>query len=446
MARTLAFENPSPSPRKFDTLVDPPATANTLADDGPTEAVRLPEYSSFDAGATMAAEHARVSYAQVSPGRSRSTVLPTWDGGAVFREGQRRYERLQSLGEGGMGEVSLARDHDIERRVAIKRLRPEHANTSALLRFAQEVRTIGSLEHPNIVPVHDVGIDEEGKHYFVMKYVEGQTLESVIEKLQARDPATERRFPIEARAQLFLGILRAVQYAHARGIIHRDIKPANVMVGPYGEVMLMDWGLARPVRGAEVVFPDEVPGGAVGAGATSLQTQHGAIMGTPHYMSPEQARGETDRIDERSDVYSLGVLFHELVSLRHYLDGKNSVNEVLAAVASVGDRNIIDWVADAAATGAPMEYLHFIRHAVSPRAADRFANAGEMAQALEDILAGRIKVQCHISGTKRLAHTVLHAIDKHPLVATVFVLLGVLSTLGAVVAMAYGLLRLIGVA
>ena len=148
MARTLAFENPSPSPRKFDTLVDPPATANTLADDGPTQAVRLPEHSTFDADATMAAEDARFSYARVSPGRSRSTVLPTWDGGAVFREGQLRYERLQSLGEGGMGEVSLARDHDIERRVAIKRLRPEHANTSALLRFAQEAVSYTHLTLP----------------------------------------------------------------------------------------------------------------------------------------------------------------------------------------------------------------------------------------------------------------------------------------------------------
>jgi eukaryotic-like serine/threonine-protein kinase len=371
-------------------------------------------------------------------------VLPLWEGGAaVFRVGQQRYERLKSLGEGGMGEVALARDHDIDRPVAIKRLRPEHAGTSALLRFAQEVRTIGSLEHPNIVPVHDVGVDEEGKHYFVMKYVEGETLEAIIEKLMARDPATERRFPFEVRAQVFLGVLRAVQYAHARGIIHRDIKPANIMVGPYGEVMLMDWGLARQVRGATAATLPEDHTRPPNTAASSLETQHGAVMGTPHYMSPEQARGETDRIDERSDVYSLAVMFHEMMSLRHYLDGKKSVNEVLAAVASVSDRNIVDWVADAVATGAPMEYLHYIRKGVSANPADRHANAGEMANELEDILSGRIKMQCHISATKRLGHSLMHAIDRHPLVATVFVLLGVLSALGGVVGALLAVLRLV---
>ncbi|MDB4927666.1 MAG: Serine/threonine protein kinase PrkC, regulator of stationary phase [Myxococcaceae bacterium] len=447
MPETLAFETPHPLKREKDTLVDPVAPSGTLSDDGPTVAVRMPPPDSFGADATMAAEDLRFSLPRVSDAGPRGTVLPLWQGGAaVFRAGQLRYERLRALGEGGMGEVALARDHDIDRRVAIKRLRPEHANASALLRFAQEVRTIGSLEHPNIVPVHDVGVDEEGKHYFVMKYVEGDTLETIIERLQARDPATERRFPLEVRAQVFLGVLRAVQYAHARGIMHRDIKPANIMIGPYGEVMVMDWGLARPVRNAELAaLPDDHSRPVDGA-ASSLETQHGAVMGTPHYMSPEQARGETDQINERSDVYSLSVMFHELMSLRHYLDGKNGVHAVLAAVATVKDRSVVEWVADAAATGAPMEYLHFIRKGVSARASDRYADAGQMAGELEDILSGRIKVQCHISGTKRLGHMLMHAIDRHPLVASVFVLLGALSAVAAVLGAFFGLLRLVGVA
>ena len=447
MPQTIAFGDPAPHETIKDTLVDQVATANTLSDEGPTVAVRLPsEHSTFDRDATMAADDARFSFPTVRGASRLATVLPLWEGGAaVFREGQQRYERLRALGEGGMGEVALARDHDIDRQVAIKRLRPEHSNSSTLLRFAQEVRTIGSLEHPNIVPVHDVGVDEEGKHYFVMKYVEGETLEAIIEQLQAHDPAAERRFPFEVRAQLFLGVLRAVQYAHARGIIHRDIKPANIMVGPYGEVMVMDWGLARPVCVAETAGPPEDRTRPVHGAASSLETQQGAIMGTPHYMSPEQARGETDRVDERSDVYSLAVMFHELMSLRHYLDGKKSVHEVLAAVASVKDHHVVEWVADAVATGAPMEYLHYIRKGVSASAADRHANAGEMANELEDILSGRMKVQCHISGTKRLAHTVMHAIDRHPLIATVFVLLGVGSAVAGVVGLFAALLRLLGV-
>ena len=217
------------------------------------------------------------------------------------------------------------------------------------------------------------------------------------------------------------------------------------MVGPYGEVMVMDWGLARPVRATAEAGPPEDTVTPVDGAASSLQTQQGAIMGTPHYMSPEQARGETDRIDERSDVYSLAVLFHELMSLRHYLDGKKGVYEVLAAVASVGDRGVVEWVADAVATGAPMEYLHFIRKGVAANPADRYRDAGEMAGGLEDILAGRMKVQCHISGTKRLAHTVMHAIDRHPMVATVFVLLGVLAAVGGVLALGFALLRGLGV-
>ena len=373
---------------------------------------------------------------------ARTTVLPRWSHGAVLPdENLPRYERLRPLGEGGIGEVVLAKDHDIDRSVAIKRLRPDQRNTGSLLRFAQEVRTVGRLEHPNIVPVHDVGIDDEGQHYFVMKYVEGETLETVIEKLQAGSPEHLRRFPVEVRSQVFLGILRAVQYAHSLGIVHRDIKPANIMVGPYGEVMLMDWGIAKQLRApADRALPS-VPEDEISLydnTSKSIQTQHGTLMGTPAYMAPEQARGETDKIDERSDVYALSVLFHEFVTLRHYLDAHKTVESMLAYVASAGshERSISEWVLDASATGAPMELVHFIRKGMAADPAARFANAAEMAQELEDILAGKMKMQCHISATKRVMHSLLHAIDRHVMLASV-------ALMGTVAAALVGVLSLV---
>ena len=401
--------------------------------------------TSLGLDATLAADDARVSQAwQAAPG-PRSTVLPRVEGGAIVREPNRaRYETVEALGEGAMGEVMLATDHDIDRRVAIKRMRAEHRGTHALLRFAQEIRTVGNLEHPNIVPVHDVGVDEQGQHYFVMKYVEGETLARVIERLQAGEPAALRRFPHEVRAQIFLGVLRAVQYAHARGIVHRDIKPANIMVGPFGEVMVMDWGLAKRTRDAEVVVSDE--NGDRAPSTSSLETQHGTVMGTPHYMAPEQARGETDRIGPRSDVYSLSVLFHELVSLRHYLDGKKTVNEVLAYVATmdIHPRTTVDWIADSAATKMPMEYVHSIRRGMEPNPDDRWADAGAMADALEDLMSGRIAVQCHLSFTKRFAHEVLHAIDRHQIAASVLIVGGVVAALAGLWSGVGALLRVAG--
>ena len=164
---------------------------------------------------------------------------------------QRRYETIRRLGEGGFGEVVGARDNDIGREVAVKRLHPEMRSPAVLARFAEEVRTIGSLEHPNIIPIHDVGVQENGDYYFVMKYVAGETLESIIEKLAAGDRDTHARFGVERRVQIFTSLLEAVAFAHSKGILHRDIKPANVMVGAYGEVVLMDWGIAKRLRDPE---------------------------------------------------------------------------------------------------------------------------------------------------------------------------------------------------
>jgi len=220
----------------------------------------------------------------------RTTVLPRVEivgaESKVVADGKIRYELAQRLGEGGVGEVVLARDNDIERDVAIKRLRPElQGSHASLLRFAEEVRTVGRLEHPNIVPIHDVGIHANGEYFFVMKYVEGETLEAIIDKLAAGDPVYHRRYPFERRVEIMMGVLEAVAYAHAKKIIHRDLKPANVMVGPYGEVVVMDWGLAREVSGPETA--DRAASSPDTTGKQRLwQTQVGSLLGTPAYMSP----------------------------------------------------------------------------------------------------------------------------------------------------------------
>ncbi len=264
------------------------------------------------------------------PALTRSiTVLPrvevTGQGARITTPTKPRYERVKSLGEGAFGEVALAQDNDIERRVAIKRIKASALDEDSILRFASEVQSVGRLEHPGIIPIHDVGIDEQG-YFFVMKYVDGETLESVIDKLRKGDPAYVSRYTMEARAQLILQLCRAVQFAHSRGFIHRDIKPANVMIGAYGEVVLMDWGLAKRISdtGAHDEMYARKP-----TGQDQFGTMLGYAIGTPAYMAPEQARGEHDRTDGRSDIYSLCAVFFELLTLRHYLTPKSSAKELL---------------------------------------------------------------------------------------------------------------------
>jgi serine/threonine protein kinase len=212
----------------------------------------------------------------LAPKRPRSvSVLPNvhlQPGGEVTlsHTDAERYKILNVLGEGGMGIVERAEDLDIGRPVAIKRLLPEASHALGIARFVSEIRIVGSLDHPNVVPIHDVGVDADGRYFFVMKYVEGQTLADIIDRLAAGDPATTAFWSFERRAELMIAVLQALDYAHERGVIHRDIKPENIMVGSHGEVRLMDWGIARRVD-----QPD--PGEGTG------------LIGTPAYMSPEQA-------------------------------------------------------------------------------------------------------------------------------------------------------------
>ena len=269
----------------------------------------------------------------------RSTVLPRVEiAGTTPRlvtHEKPRYEHTRRLGEGGLGEVLGARDNDIDRNVAVKRLRPEVTSPASVARFVEEVRTIGRLEHPNIIPIHDVGVNERGEYYFVMKYIDGETLESIIDKLASGDAGYHARYGFERRVQNLHGVGRSGRVCAPE----RD-RPSRHQTGQrngraYGEVVLMNWGIAKPLRGAaddalETQSTAEHAGHAK-RGAL-FETVAGAIVGTPAYMSPEQARGE--RVDERSDVYSLCLLFHELLCLRHPFAEKHPLAEMLQAVTS----------------------------------------------------------------------------------------------------------------
>jgi serine/threonine protein kinase len=241
-----------------------------------------------------------------------------------------RFETLEALGEGGMGEVALVMDQDIHRKVAIKRLHAEQQSPTALLRFAEEVRVVGALEHPGIVPVHDVGIDERGQHYAVMKYLEGETMESVIERLKAGSPEHLRRFSYDYRAQVFAKVCEAVRFAHERGIIHRDLKPANIMIGPYGEVTVVDWGIAKRIGSKDDARASDAT--ASSDDDRLVRTRVGSLIGTPLYMSPEQAAGKNDALDERSDIFSLCMVFYEFLALEHPLADKRTVEQVILAL------------------------------------------------------------------------------------------------------------------
>jgi serine/threonine protein kinase len=229
-----------------------------------------------------------------------------------------RYRLLERIARGGMGVVYAAKDEKLERRVALKVLDVPGTDGDLANRLVREARVLARLEHPGIVPVHDVGTLEDGRVFYTMKFVEGQRLDRFIETVES----------VQDRLRLFLRICEAVGFAHARGVLHRDLKPANIMVGPFGEVLVMDWGLAKILRSeaqpaghaadpeATIFEKPNQPGEESGSTKSSDITGHGTVMGTPGYMSPEQARGEIEVLDARSDIFSLGALLRFILTQR----------------------------------------------------------------------------------------------------------------------------------
>jgi serine/threonine-protein kinase len=236
--------------------------------------------------------------------------------GALAEFSGTRYHLLEFLARGGMGAVYAARDKTLNRRVAVKVLDSSNPHSVLEERLLREARVLAQLEHPGIVPVHDAGTLPDGRVFYVMKFVEGSRVDQFLAPVAS----------LPERLRLFLRICETVSFAHSRGILHRDLKPSNVMVGAFGEVLVMDWGLAKILRPdsagrfEETVSSPEPLSSAV-AGDTEAQitsaTEDGMIMGTPGFMSPEQAQGKSSSLDARSDIFSLGRLLETFVTQKN---------------------------------------------------------------------------------------------------------------------------------
>ena len=220
-----------------------------------------------------------------------------------------RYDLGSEVGRGGMGVVRVAHDTLVDREVAVKVLRPEHRNASTIARFLREAHIQGRLDHPSIVPVHDLGVDKNGNPYFVMKLLNGITLATVLAK-RDRDVAIREKWQRRQLLACFVDVCLAVEFAHQRGVVHRDLKPANIMFGDYGEVYVLDWGLAR----ADDVesHRKSVPIVSISGDGAPGHTAAGSVLGTPGYMSPEQIHDAS--VDGRADVYALGCILYEILT------------------------------------------------------------------------------------------------------------------------------------
>ncbi len=365
-----------------------------------------------------------------APGRF--TVLPRVEDvhgvPQLVQDARKRFEVVEKLGQGGLGEVVGARDNDIGRHVAIKRIRPDRASRGAFLRFVQEVRTVGRLDHPGIVPIHDVGRDERGDYYFVMKLVRGETVDDLIARLRAGDRQAHAEWPFERRVALFTALLHAVAHAHERGVVHRDIKPENVMIGPHGQVQLLDWGVAKVLGAAEA--PADQPHSDPSTSGSVTHTRAGSLIGTPRYMSPEQAAGEP--VDVRADTWALSMLLYELLVLEHPLEGEHDVEALLQALRTRDVPHPRSARVFQPQGRVPADLGWFVHDGLRRDPAVRYQSVQQMIARLQRRADGDIPAHCPMTFQKRMLKKAERRLDRTPAVFTALALLLTLSSAGSI--------------
>ena len=350
----------------------------------PSASALLPE--AFGPASTLSSETATVA----SPTHFLLNFGDVTEGAVPEVEG--RYTNVREFAQGGMGRILLVRDEYLGREIALKELLlkapggstsakegPKNESASTVARFLQEARITARLEHPAIVPVYELGYRAGGALYYTMKLVRGRPL----------DQAIQEAGTLKNRLKLlphFIDLCQAIAYAHSRGVIHRDVKPHNVMVGAFAETVVIDWGLAKDSHGPDLSAPPGARHSGLEGGddRSGSGTRHGDVLGTPAYMSPEQARGELGQVDERSDIYSLGAVLYELLTGKHpFADARGeSALELVATTKPTSVRTLEPEV--------PPELLAICERAMHPAPERRFSSALNLAEEVERYQSGAL--------------------------------------------------------
>lgn len=374
------FDAGASSDSDMSSGIDVEALLNPDGADDPSNTPTLPGNSprvKSEKSATTPAP--RSAYVEL-PGDKPQAVIETED----------RYSEIKEYARGGMGRVLLVHDTHIGRDIALKELLPERTGSKAagatpqtnpiLARFVQEARITGQLEHPAIVPVYELGYRADGTLYYTMKLVRGKTLATALRE------CTGLRDRLGLLTH-FVNLCQAIAYAHSRKVIHRDLKPGNVMVGEFGETVVIDWGLAK-IKGrqddARDAMSETLQVFRMGDEQDAAKTQEGLAMGTPAYMAPEQARGDLDSVGERSDVYALGAVLYELLTGRPPYTGKSS-REIIEQVLTQDPVPVESIESDAAP-----ELAAICHRAMRREPADRYATAKELAEEVSRFLSGAL--------------------------------------------------------
>ncbi|MGE0434561.1 MAG: serine/threonine-protein kinase, partial [Planctomycetota bacterium] len=339
------------------------------------------------------------------------------DDPARLADNRAKYVRLDEIARGGMGAIVRARDRDTRRDVAMKILEDGH-DRDKMHRFLEEVQITGQLEHPNIVPVHDVGLDRFGRLFFTMKLVRGESLSAILQQIARRDERGAppyKDYTLNRLVDLFMRVCDAIAFAHSRGVIHRDLKPENILVGEYGEALVMDWGVAKVLKRKQtdqLAPPPGAPGSRssrrAGAGSrgmkygaepverrtrvvsdrsedSALQSQLGDITGTPSYMPPEQARGEVHRLDERTDIYSLGAVLYEILTLHAPFEAES----IFVILKDVLEKEPVPPSQRAPKRFIPHELESIVLRAMSKEPEHRYANVPSLQRDIQAWLDGK---------------------------------------------------------